>query len=138
MTNAEQVVRELVNMFSRVGIQSEILIHRLGGANIMSKLLNEVCRLLSVEAIRTSPYHPQTNGLVDRFNQMLKAMFRSVADNEARTDSNCESLWTPVAPLCCPTSSSPIARERCHRRPQAFTVGVAARSTSQEPTPCMC
>ena len=50
----------------------------------MSKLFAEVCRLLSVKAIRTSLYHPQTDGFVERFNQTLKDMLRKVADNEGK------------------------------------------------------
>ena len=40
----------------------------------MSRLLTELYRLLHVHSIRTSPYHPQTDGLVEWFNQTLKAI----------------------------------------------------------------
>ena len=40
----------------------------------MSRLLTELYRLLHVHSIRTSPYHPQTDGLAERFNQTLKAI----------------------------------------------------------------
>lgn len=79
---AEHVAEELVKTFSSIGIPSEILTDQ--GANFMSKLLAEVYRLLSVKVIRTSPYHPQMDGLVKRFNQTLKAMLRKVADNEGK------------------------------------------------------
>lgn len=44
------------------------------GTNFMLQLLKEVYRLLNVKSICTSPYHPQIDGLVERFNQTLKAM----------------------------------------------------------------
>ena len=48
----------------------------------MSLLLAELYRLLHVTRIRTSPYHPQTDGVVDRFNQILKTMLQKfVTDN---------------------------------------------------------
>jgi hypothetical protein len=80
--DAEHVVEELVKVFARVGIPSEVLTDQ--GTNFMLKLLSEVYRLLSVKVIRTSPYHPQTDGLIERFNQTLKAMLQKVGNNEGR------------------------------------------------------
>ncbi len=40
----------------------------------MSLLLKQVYQLLGIRAIKTTPYHPQTDGLVERFNQTLKSM----------------------------------------------------------------
>ena len=76
-TDAQHVAEELVKLFSRVGIPTEILTDQ--GSNFTSKLLSEVYNLLHIRPIRTSPYHPQTDGLVERFNQTLKAMLRKTA-----------------------------------------------------------
>ena len=40
----------------------------------MSKLLSEVHKLLQVKSIQTSPYHLQSDGLVEQFNQTQKIM----------------------------------------------------------------
>ena len=56
---AEAVAEELVTLFSRVGVPSEILTDQ--GANFTSQLLKEIYRLLHVHPIRTAPYHPQTS-----------------------------------------------------------------------------
>ena len=49
-----------------------------------SQLLAELYRLLHFKAIRTSPYHPQTDRLVERFYQTLKLMLRKTADREGK------------------------------------------------------
>eukprot|EP00731_Ephydatia_muelleri_P004863 Em0002g1039a len=72
--DAESVAEELIKVFARVGVPREILTDQ--GANFTSQLLAELYRLLQVHPIRTSPYHPQTDGLVERFNQTLKSMLR--------------------------------------------------------------
>ena len=74
------MAEELVNLFARVGIPQEILTDQ--GANFMSSLLVELYRLLKVKPIRTSPYHPQTDGHVERFNGPLKSMLRKAATED--------------------------------------------------------
>ncbi|KAL0184751.1 hypothetical protein M9458_020447, partial [Cirrhinus mrigala] len=59
-----------------LGILREILTDQ--GTPFMSKLMSDLCRLLPVKQLRTSVYHPQTDGLVERFNQTLKRMLRRV------------------------------------------------------------
>ncbi len=50
----------------------------------MSRVMADLCRLLQVQQLRTSVYHPQTDGLVERFNQMLKQMLRRVVAEDGR------------------------------------------------------
>ena len=69
---AVHIAEELVGIFSRVGVPEEIITDQ--WANFMSQLLTEVYRFLLIKSIRTTPYHPQTDSLVERFNQTLKAM----------------------------------------------------------------
>lgn len=77
---AERIAEELIKLFARVGIPEEILTDQ--GSNFTSQLLAELYRMLRVHPIRTSPYHPQTDGLVEHFNQTVKAMLRRAAVTE--------------------------------------------------------
>ena len=70
--DAEHVAEQLIKLFAQVGIPEEILTDQ--GANFTSQLLSELYRMLHVHPIRTTPYHPQTDGLVERFNRMLKSV----------------------------------------------------------------
>ena len=80
--DAESVAVKLVELMSRVGIPEEILTDQ--GSNFMSQLLAETYRMLGVHPIRTSPYHPQTDGLVERFNATLKKMLKRCAGEDPR------------------------------------------------------
>ena len=86
---APHIAEELVKMFSCMGVPEEILTDQ--GANFMSLLLTEVYRFLHIKPIRTTPYHPQTDGLVERFNQTLKAMLR-------KTTLSGEHSWDKLLP----------------------------------------
>ena len=80
--DAEHVAEELVNLLVRVSLPKEILTDQ--GSNFTSQLLQEVYRLLHIQPIRMSPYHPQTDRLVERFNQMLKTMLRKTVKEEGK------------------------------------------------------
>ena len=71
--DAGHVAEELVVLFSRVGVPRKILTDQ--GSNFTSQLLKEVSE---------SPYYPQTNGPVEKFNQMLKEMLRKAATDEGK------------------------------------------------------
>ncbi|KAL0149631.1 hypothetical protein M9458_055158 [Cirrhinus mrigala] len=79
---AKNIAQELFLLASRVGIPSEILNDQ--GTPFMSRLMADLCRLLRVKQLRTTVYHPQTDGLVERFNQTLKQMLRRVAAEDRR------------------------------------------------------
>ena len=38
------------------------------GASFMSSVIEEMCKILGVKWPQTMPYHPQTNGLVERLH----------------------------------------------------------------------
>ena len=80
--DAEHIAEELIKVFARVGIPEEVLTDQ--GSNFTSKLLSELYRLLKIQAVRTSPYHPQCDGLVERFNQILKMMLKKFVTKEGK------------------------------------------------------
>ncbi len=54
------------------------------GHAFMSRTLKELYELLGIKSICTSVYHPQTDGLVERFNRMLKIMVRKFVKEDAK------------------------------------------------------
>ncbi|KAI3377106.1 hypothetical protein L3Q82_000303 [Scortum barcoo] len=79
---AKQIAYALLQLFSRVGIPSEILTDQ--GTNFLSDILRQVYRLLGIKSIRTTPYHPQTDGLVERYNRTLKSMLKKFISTNAK------------------------------------------------------
>ena len=76
----EHVAEALLSIFSRVGFPCEIISDQ--GSQFTSDLMKSVMRLLSIKQTHSTPYHAQTNGLVERFNGTLKAMLRKVAQEK--------------------------------------------------------
>ena len=60
-------------------------LHSDQGGEFESNLWAEVCELLDVEKTRTSPYRPQSDGLVERLNRTIKKMLK-VFVNDNRDD----------------------------------------------------
>lgn len=63
---AEVVAEAMIEVLSRLDVPKEILSDK--GTNLMSSLMSELCKFLSIRKLNTTPYHPQANGLVERFN----------------------------------------------------------------------
>ena len=80
--DSETVARTLVELFARIGIPKEILTDH--GSNFVSKLMIEFYHLTGVTPIKTSIYHPQTDGMVERFNATLKRMLRKGVAKDAK------------------------------------------------------
>ena len=54
-------------------------LHSDQGRNFESAVITEVCRLLGIVKTRTTPYHPQSDGLVERLNRTLLSMLATAA-----------------------------------------------------------
>ncbi len=69
---ARSIAEGLWSIFSRTSIPERILTDQ--GTQFCSRLMKDLCALLQVERVRTAPYHPQTNGAVERMHGTLKAI----------------------------------------------------------------
>ena len=76
---AKTVADKLVNeVICRFGVP--LMIHSDQGRNFESALFAEVCQLLDIQKTRTTPYHPQSNGKVERYNRTLEMQLSTFAD----------------------------------------------------------
>lgn len=89
--NTKSIARELLQMFSRVGLPREILTDQ--DTVFMSKVMKDLCKLLQIKQLHTSVYHPQADGLVERFNRTLKSMLRQIMERDGRN-------WDQLLPFC--------------------------------------
>ena len=77
---AQTIARLLVeNIVCRHGVPQELLSDR--GSNFLSDLILEICSILGVQKVNTSGYHPQTDGLVEKFNSTLINMISKSSDS---------------------------------------------------------
>ena len=79
MANMEAVTvaRIFVNEFvSRYGTPE--FLHTDQGKNFESNLMKEVCQILRIVKTCTTPFHPQSDGLIERFNCTLLQMLSTV------------------------------------------------------------
>ena len=76
---ANTVANKLVNEFKcRFSVPKKL--HADQGAQYESKVITEICKLLHIDKLRTTPYHPQSDGLIEWFNCTLIQMLATCAD----------------------------------------------------------
>ncbi|GFN79145.1 gypsy retrotransposon integrase 1 [Plakobranchus ocellatus] len=74
---AKDVAEALFSIFTRLGFPKEIQLDR--GQQFMSNLLAEFNSLCNIKHFVSTPYHLQTNGIVERFHSTLKSMIRKLS-----------------------------------------------------------
>ena len=85
-TDASTVARAFVECFICIyGIPITILTDC--GTNFLSNLFKDVCKLLKIEKTNTTPWHPQSNGYLERSHKTLKAYLRSFVDKDTNWDT---------------------------------------------------
>jgi len=83
-TVAKLIVEEVTVRF---GVPDTV--HSDQGRQSESMLFQEMCFLLGIRKIRTTHYHPKSDGMVERFNRTLGTMLSAyVADHQRNWDSH--------------------------------------------------
>ena len=68
------------NFIMHYGLPARILTDQ--GRNFEARLLRELCQICIIKKTRTTPYHPQGNGMTERFNRTLLMMLRTLEDEK--------------------------------------------------------
>ena len=104
---ADTVVNCLIDLCAKVGIPQELLTDN--GTNFISKVIKQFCQTTGVHQIRTSPYHPETDGMVERFNSTLKKLLRKLTQNTKIEWDKCLPfvLWAYRGTMHATTGFSP-------------------------------
>ena len=88
LTVARIFVEQIILKF---GIPQTLLTDQ--GSNFLSELFANVCKFLRVKRIKTSAYHPQTNGALERTRRVLLEYLRCyILENQTDWDK-----WVPYA-----------------------------------------
>ncbi|CAF1052565.1 unnamed protein product [Brachionus calyciflorus] len=69
---AETVANSLLEFILVFGLFTNVLTDQ--GTNFQSELMKKLYELLDIYQLKTSAYHPQCNGITERFNRTLKTM----------------------------------------------------------------
>ena len=72
-TDAKAIAETEMEIFSRTSLPDEILTDK--GPSFVG-VGGQVCELLKIHAICTSPYHPQTDGMLEQWHAPFKCMVR--------------------------------------------------------------
>ncbi|GFT32943.1 retrovirus-related Pol polyprotein from transposon 412 [Trichonephila clavipes] len=86
-TVVEAVVQHWI---SRYGVPLQL--HSDQGRNFVSAVLKGVCELLGIDKTKTTPLHPQSDGMVERFN-------RTILNNLSLMVSKNQQDWDQKVPL---------------------------------------
>ncbi len=76
---AEAVATAMTHVIFRTGIPLKLLTDR--ETVFVSRLAERLCEVLGIDKVHTSPYHPQSNVVLERFHGTLKLMLSKAVEN---------------------------------------------------------
>ena len=82
--DVERVVEAPCDVFSRTGIPAHILTGQ--GSVFTSKLMKKICSMLGIHHIKSSPYHPESNGCLERWHATLKGTLKKYPEKHKDWD----------------------------------------------------
>ena len=71
---ASEVIEAFLDILCQNGIPKTVLSDK--GTQFMSNVMKATCKQIGVKQIRTTPYHPQSNGCVERLHGSLLLILR--------------------------------------------------------------
>ena len=77
---ANEIAEQLWIYITIFGPPKEMLSDQ--GPEFLNKIVEELAKITGIKRSVTAPYHPRTNGLVERFNQTLINMLRKFTDSQ--------------------------------------------------------
>ena len=87
------VARKLTDhMFCRFGLPEQL--HSDMGAQFESKVIKEMSNVLHIRKTHTTPYHPQSDGLVERLNRTIQNMLTASINGQV-------DEWESYLPKVC-------------------------------------
>ena len=96
------------------------------GTNLLSHLMQDVCKLLGTTKLNTTTYHPQFDGMVERFNRTLKMMLcKHAAEFGSQWDTSYKGFYGLFR--------TDTPHESTSKKPSFLLFGIDCRS----PTVCI-
>ena len=62
----------MIQIFSRTALPFSLLTDQ--GSQFIGRLMTELCESLGIDKLKTTAYHPQTNGMIERMHGTLEQM----------------------------------------------------------------
>jgi hypothetical protein len=90
--DAETIAREFVtHIILRIGTLKTIVTDH--GTNLMSEVFKTECKMLKIKKLQTTPFHPESNGSLERRHRLLKEyLHHYIREDQSNWDG-----WVPYA-----------------------------------------